>query len=65
LYVHKNIANFRKNCDIHNINTRNKQKLAVPTTRLQKIKKTLMGNCVRFDNKLPGIEMTNVVYVSI
>lgn len=53
VYVHKNIANFRKNCDIHNINTRNKHKLAVPTTRLQKIKKSFMGNGVKFYNKIP------------
>lgn len=61
VYVHKNIVNFRKNCDVHNINTRNKHKLVVPTTRLQKIKKSFMGNCVRFYNKLPG----NVTEMSI
>jgi hypothetical protein len=55
LYVHKNIASFKKNCEIHNINTRNKHKLAVPFTRLHKIKKSFMGNCVRFYNKLPNI----------
>lgn len=54
MYVHKNIAHFKKNCDIHNINTRNKHKLAVPATRLHKIKKSFMGNCVRFYNKLPS-----------
>ena len=53
MYVHKNNANFKKNCDIHSINTRNKHKLAVPTTRLHKIRKSFMGNCVRFYNKLP------------
>ena len=54
VYVHKNIVNFKRNCDIHNINTRNKNKLAVPTTRLQKIGKSFMGKCVRFYNKLPS-----------
>lgn len=54
MYVHKDIVNFRRNCDIHNFNTRNKNKLAVPTTRLHKINNSFKGNCVRFYNKLPS-----------
>lgn len=54
MYVHKNITKFKKNSDVHNINTRNKHKLAVPTTRLHKINHSFKGNCVRFYNVLPN-----------
>jgi len=57
MYARKNICNFPKKCDIHNINTRNKYKRIVPNFRLQKVSGSFMGNCIRFFNKLPeGIE---------
>lgn len=53
LYTHRNIESFKKMSDLHNFNTRNKHKLAVPRFRLQKVSKSFLGNCVRFYNKVP------------
>ena len=53
MYVHKNKHKFKKNCDVHNRNTRNKDKLAIPTSRLRTISNSWRGNCVNFYNKLP------------
>ena len=35
------------------MNTRNKDKIAVPRFRLSKTNKSFLGNCVRFYNKIP------------
>lgn len=57
MYARKNVHSFPKNCDIHNYNTRNKNKLNVPRFRLQKVNGSFMGNCICFYNKLPeGVE---------
>ncbi|KAG6439358.1 hypothetical protein O3G_MSEX000706 [Manduca sexta] len=48
VYVHKNIENFLKVCDIHSLNTRNKNKLLNHKTRLQKISKSFKGYCIHF-----------------
>ncbi|KAJ8723159.1 hypothetical protein PYW08_003071 [Mythimna loreyi] len=54
LYVHKNKNMFKKYSDIHNVNTRNKHKFVVPTTRLKKIGGSFRCQCVHFYNKLPS-----------
>lgn len=54
MYVRKNINLFKKNSDNHDVNTRNKDKLAVPTIRLTKVSKSFKGQCVRFYNKVPS-----------
>lgn len=59
VYVRKNIANFEKNCDRHNINTRNKEKLVTHTSRLHRITHSFEGNCIRFYNKVP-IDIQNL-----
>lgn len=53
MYVRKNINEFKLNSDIHNYNTRNKHKLAVPAHRLRKVSTSFVGNCTRFYNKVP------------
>jgi len=53
LYVKKNINNFKKYSDIHSFNTRNKDDLVIHSTRLHKISKSFIGQCIRFYNKLP------------
>ena len=54
LYAHKNINLFMKNSDVHSINTRNKNKLVMPATRLQKISGSFKCQCIRFYNKIPS-----------
>ena len=53
MYVRKNLHKFKLNSDHHNMNTRNKDKIAVPRFRLCKTNKSFLGNCVRFYNKIP------------
>ena len=53
MYVRKNKTLFMKNSDIHNINTRNKNKIVQPKFRLSKVRNSFMGNCIRFYNKIP------------
>jgi hypothetical protein len=53
MYVKRNLHLFKLNSDCHSRNTRNKDKLAVPRYRLQKVSSSFMGNCVRFYNKIP------------
>lgn len=53
MYVKKNISNFKKNSDLHSVNTRNKNKLAQTISRLHKVTNTFMGLCIRFYNKVP------------
>ena len=53
MYVKKNINNFTKIGDFHNINTRNKHNLGAPVTRLHRIRNSFMGQCVHFYNRIP------------
>ena len=53
LYVKKNINNFIKIGDVHNINTRNRFNLSALVTRLHRIRNSFMGQCVRFYNRIP------------
>ncbi|KAI8433033.1 hypothetical protein MSG28_013900 [Choristoneura fumiferana] len=53
LYTHKNIGSFKKGSDVHDINIRNKHKLAVPKFRLRK--GDSLGNLVLVKNKLFGL----------
>ena len=55
MYVQKNKELFQKNCDRHDVNTRNKNKLADHKSRLCKITKSFKGQCIRFYNKVPEI----------
>ena len=54
LYAHKNKNMFKKYSDIHNFNTRNKDNIVVPATRLKKIGGSFRCQCIRFYNKLPS-----------
>lgn len=54
VYVRKNIQLYTKHSDVHNINTRNKDKLIMPMTRLQKISGSFKCQGVRFYNKVPA-----------
>jgi len=54
LYTHKNIILFKKSSDVHSYNTRSKDKLVIPRTRLKKVSKTFKCQCVRFYNKVPS-----------
>ena len=53
MYVKKNINNFTKIGDFHNINTRNRHHFGAPVTRLHRIRNSFMGQCVRFYNRIP------------
>lgn len=53
MYTHKNKASFMKQSDVHSRNTRNKHKLYASMFRLQKVKKSFVGNCIKFYNKVP------------
>ena len=53
VYIHKNKESFRKNCDVHRFNTRNKNKLALPSFRLHKTTNSFLGLAVPIYNKLP------------
>lgn len=53
MFVKKYEKTFVKNCDLHNLNTRRKNKLAVPSFRLHKTGGSFLGKCVTFYNKLP------------
>ena len=52
MYVPKNLHKFKLNSDHHKMNTRNKDKIAVPRFKLPKTNKSFLGNCVRFYNKI-------------
>lgn len=54
VYVIKNIDSFCKNSDIHNFNTRNKNKIATKKFRVRKVYKSFSGQCIHFYNKLPN-----------
>lgn len=60
LYILQNILYARKNLDIlpknsvrHEYNTRNKEKLCLNKTRLSKVSKSFISNCIRCYNKIP------------
>lgn len=53
LYVKKNIHLFKKNSDVSKYNTRSRNKLVDNYSRLRKVKKSFMGQCIRFFNKVP------------
>lgn len=59
MFVRKNIESFRKNSDLHNINTRNKHKLVGTYHRLHKVHNSFEGLGVRFYNKIP-IKITDL-----
>ena len=54
LYIRQNLHLYSKNSDIHNINTRNKDKLRVPFHRLHKVHNSFVGLGITFYNKLPS-----------
>lgn len=53
VYVRKHYDSFDKNSNIHQFNTRNKDKLAVPRFRLAKTRGSFMGKGIAFINKVP------------
>ena len=53
LYVRKNLDLFQKKSDVHNYNTRNKNKLVVPMLRLHKVGNSFVGNWIKMFNKIP------------
>jgi hypothetical protein len=53
VHVKKNIESFIKKSDIHQLNTRNKGKLAIPRFRLQKCRGSFLGKGIDLFNKLP------------
>lgn len=53
VYVKKNISQFEKYTDRHNVNTRNKEQLVPLASRLRKVSSSFKGNCMRFYNKVP------------
>ncbi|KAA5569769.1 reverse transcriptase family protein, partial [Pseudomonas aeruginosa] len=50
LYVRKNIVEFPRVCDLHNVNTRNKHRLALPAARIKKISNSFRGLGVQLFN---------------
>ena len=62
IYVHQNIHLFKKRGDIHNLNTRNKDKISMPSFRLQKLSRSFMGQSINFYNKIPAdvLELPNI-----
>lgn len=61
MYVRKNLHEFKLNSDIHDYNTRSKNKIAVKASRLRKISTSFVGNCIRFYNKIPA-EIVNLPF---
>lgn len=55
IYIKRNINHYSKYSDLHSFNTRNKDKLVLPPTRLSKIGNSFKCQGVRFYNKLPNI----------
>jgi hypothetical protein len=53
VYVRKHLNSFVKKSDVHNLNTRNKNKLAVPKFRLEKTRGSFLGKGIAFLNKVP------------
>jgi hypothetical protein len=53
LFTRLNINLYRKHSDNHSINTRNKDKLILPTFRLHKVSNSFLGQGVMCYNKIP------------
>ena len=53
MFIRKNINSYRKNSDIHAINTRNSHKIVGSYHRLHRVHNTFIGLSVRFYNKIP------------
>ena len=53
MYVRNNIHLFHKNSDFHNLNTRNKHKLAIQKLRLHKVGNSFVGLSIKCFNKIP------------
>lgn len=60
MYARKNASRYLKNSDLHRFNTRNKNKIAQPQSRLSKVRNSFVGNCIQFYNKIPD----NIVQLS-
>jgi hypothetical protein len=58
IYVIKNFDSFTKNSDIHKLNTRNKNKIAIKKFRIRKVHRSFLGQCIHFFNKLPDDVLT-------
>jgi hypothetical protein len=54
LFVHKNIDNFKKIQDTHSRNTRHKNKLYLPPSRLTILNQSPFYMCIKIYNHLPG-----------
>lgn len=59
LYARRHLHKYNKFGDSHGYQTRHKDKLVLPMTRLSKISKSFVVNCVRFYNILP-VNLTNL-----
>ena len=53
LFTKTNLNSFFIRREVHNHNTRNKNKLEIPQHRLTKFGNSYIVNCVKFFNKLP------------
>lgn len=53
MYARKNLHKFKLSSEVHSHDTRHKHKIVVARTRLSKINKSFVSNCVRFYNILP------------
>lgn len=53
LYVRQNLDNMTFNKDIHNFNTRHKNNIVLPQTRLAKIAKSYLFISIKLYNKIP------------
>lgn len=53
MHVRKDLHTFKKKSEAHDKNTRSKNKLIQPYTRLSKIQNSFMGLSVRMYNKIP------------
>lgn len=46
MYIHKNISNYSKNCNVHNIHTRNKNKFIYLKLVYESVFFFIFGKCV-------------------
>lgn len=53
VFVRQNIDLYTKHSDVHSFNTRNKDKLMLPSVRLQKVSGSFLGQAVLYYNKIP------------
>jgi hypothetical protein len=59
-YVVENLDKFKRNTDVHNLNTRRKYDLHIPNTNLTKHKKGVYYTGIKlFNNLLPTIKSLN------